>query len=570
MDKDERPLGEILVDHGILTADDVKVALSRAKAAGRLLGDELLLEGRIHERDLFRALGEQRGLDMAQFDELFDGLDRTLVDKVPRTYLEHTRIVPLQMKSRLLKVAVARPDAPYHDLARALDAIDVQARIITPSDFRRFWSIYDLGEHEAVALDHVDDDVLGREDSGEKKRLVALFEAILIDAISSRASDIHFERYKDLVRLRYRVDGRMHDIKRFELSTYELRGIVNVIKINADLDITERRLPQGGRIRKRTNDAVFDLRIQTQPSLHGENVIIRLLRQEAGTLSIEELGFPDDEADRFRRLLGSPQGLVLVVGPTGSGKSTTLYSGLQVLATDATRKVISVEDPVEYSIDGIQQCQTRPEIGFSFAQAMRAFVREDPDVILVGEIRDSETALEAIRASQTGHLVLSTLHCNDTVDAVQRLLDLDMHPNSIASELVAVVSQRLVRRICTECKGPAEPDPEILAELFPGHPPEHFQCFEGKGCQACDGHGTRGRVASIEFLRVGARIRNGISRGLTVDELRAIAFESGLKPIRNHLIELVLKGVTPLSEIPRTLSIEQMAPAEELLHRIES
>lgn len=562
--KDGRALGEILVANGTLTPGEVDVALGRAKAAGRLLGDELLLEGKVDERGLFRALGAQKGLAMASLDELFEDLDRSLLSKIPQTYLEHSRLLPIRLENGVLLVAKADPNAQAEHLASALGASRVEGRIITPTDFRRFLSIQELAaERDLPHAGEVsrDRELLG-DDLAPESRMVKIFEAILLDAIGARASDIHFERYKDRVRLRYRVDGRMHDIARFSLDPAELRGIVNVIKINADLDITEKRLPQGGRIRKRTNDAAYDLRVQTQPTLHGENVIIRLLRQDSGSMSIEELGFPGNDADRFRRLLGSPQGLVLVVGPTGSGKSTTLYAGLQVLARDATRKVITVEDPIEYSIEGVQQCAVKPEIGFAFANAMRAFVREDPDVILVGEIRDSETALEAIRASQTGHLVLSTLHCNDTVDAVQRLLDLGMHPNSIAAELIAVVSQRLVRRICTNCKEPVEPDVSILEELFPAGAPEHFRCFKGAGCSACDGRGTRGRVAAIEFLRVGPTFRIGVSRKKAVDELREIAYESGLKPIRNHLIELVLTGVAPLSELPRTLSIEQMAPHE--------
>ncbi len=559
MEEKSKHLGEILVEHGELSQSEVEASLERARKANRLLGEELMLEGKLGERQLFRALAEQHGLEMASFDRLFAGLDRELVANIPRTYLEHERVIPLARRGPVLELATANPQVQAQHLADAVGAKTLHIRLITPTDFRRFWSIYDLGGPSKLEDELEDSDLLG-DDEVSEKRMVALFEGILLDAIGARASDIHLEAYKSRVRLRYRVDGRMYDIDRFAIGQRELRGLVNVIKINADLDITERRLPQGGRIRRRTADAVFDLRIQTQPGLHGENVIIRILRQEGGMLGIEELGFPDSEADRFRRLLGSPQGLVLVVGPTGSGKSTTLYAGLQVLANDATRKVITVEDPVEYSIGAVQQCPVRPEIGFSFANAMRAFVRQDPDVILVGEIRDSETALEAIRASQTGHLVLSTLHCNDTVDAVQRLLDLGMHPNSIASELIAVVSQRLVRRICTECRQKTEADQKTLEELFPAGAPQHFRCFEGKGCNICQGTGTHGRIAAVEFLRASPEIRTGISRQMTVDELRGIAYQSGLKPIRNHLIELVLRGVTPLSEIPRTLSIEQMAP----------
>ena len=277
-------------------------------------------------------------------------------------------------------------------------------------------------------------------------------------------------------------------------------------------------------------------------------------------VGIDELGFPPPIARIYRRLLESPGGLVLVVGPTGSGKSTTLYAGLQVLAADQSRKVITAEDPIEYALDGIQQTQIRPEIGFEFAHAMRAFVREDPDVILVGEVRDGETALEALRASQTGHLVLTTLHCNDTVDAVQRLIDLGMHPNSIASELLAVFSQRLARRICEHCRAPVEPPAELVREVFPAGVPTDMQFFKGKGCEHCRGTGCYGRIAVIEYLPASPELRLAIAHRATVDELREHALRAGLLPLRDHAVTLVRDGVIPLEELKMMLPPERLAP----------
>lgn len=552
-------LEDVLVARGTLAADDLRDARQRAQGRGRSLVDELLATDVVAETDLYRAVAELHGLEYGSIDDILERLDRDLVNSFPRPYLEHAHMVPVERTKNTVTVATADPDSGADDIARALGVAHAKSVIVTRSNLRRIWSIIDVGSRTGhpAAVDR-SEEVLG--DADLESRMVGLFEAILLDAIGSRASDLHLEQYTEGVRLRYRIDGALHDIRRFSISSDDLRGVVNVIKIAADMDITERRLPQGGRMRRRAGEEVYDLRVQTQPSLHGEHVVIRLLHQDVGLLSVEELGFETVDADAYRRLLRSPQGMVLVVGPTGSGKSTTLYAGLRALASDSSRKVITVEDPIEYAIEGVQQTQVRPVIGFRFSDAMRAFVREDPDVILVGEIRDSETALEAIRASQTGHLVLSTLHCNDTVDAVQRLTDLGMHANSIASELVAVISQRLVRRICEHCKAPAEPDPEILAELFPAGFPDGFRCWAGTGCARCNQAGTRGRIATFEFLRVDEKIRRGISNKLTVDELRHIARDGGLKPIRAHLLELVLRGVAPLSEVPRTLSVEQMAP----------
>ena len=345
-------------------------------------------------------------------------------------------------------------------------------------------------------------DMLEQEKPGIKAHLITLCDALLLDAVSVRASDLHIEQYKSRTRIRLRVDGDLHDITHYSLSAKETRGLINVIKIRGGMDIAEKRLPQGGRSQLTVGGVGYDLRIQIQPSLHGEAVVIRLLPQSGNIVAIEDLGMNPNMMRHYRRLLDNPSGLVLVVGPTGSGKSTTLYAGLSELAKDGRRKVLTIEDPIEYSMEGIQQTRARPDIGFSFADGMRSFVRLDPDVILVGEIRDTETAIEAIRASQTGHVVLSTLHSNDAVDALQRIYDLNVHANSIASELMGVIAQKLAKRICPHCRTEAEPDPGILAELFPEGTPDSFRCFRGKGCAMCNEPGTKGRVAVVEYMHV--------------------------------------------------------------------
>jgi type IV pilus assembly protein PilB len=382
------------------------------------------------------------------------------------------------------------------------------------------------------------------------EEMIRLFEAILLEAVAARASDVHYEVYGDRPRLRIRVDGDLRDLTHLRFTRAQYSSLVNVGKVRARMDIAEHRAPQGGRFGVRINQRAFDIRAQAQPSLHGEHLVLRLLPQEQKPITIPELGYSADMGNMFQRLLASPAGLLLVVGPTGSGKSTTLYAGLSIVAKDSTRKVITVEDPIEYSLDGVQQCQVLPEVGFNFANAMRSFVREDPDVILVGEIRDPETALEALRASQTGHLVLSTLHCNDAVDAVQRLLDLGMHPNSIGSELLAIISQRLAKRICPACREEDPlPDPELMHEIFPGGVPEGFRAFRGRGCESCSKYGTIGRVAVAEYLPATPTLRIGISRQLPLDELRALARQAGLRPLRERALELVQEGVIALREM---------------------
>jgi len=483
---------------------------------------------------------------------------------------DNQRLVPIRVDDQRLIVATDNPESQTDDIRNMQPYSAVERVLVTPTDFRRLWSNIDITTRGGDVLQwrrgaepHARiKDLLDSSEREISHHLVSIYEAILLDAVSAGASDIHIERYGERVRIRLRSDGELHDLDYYQLSPAEHAGLINVIKVQAEINIAERRLPQGGRSQMRVGRSNYDLRVQIQPSLHGEHAVIRLLSQSGRVLGMEELGMSRRVSSAYRRLLDNPSGLVLVVGPTGSGKSTTLYAGLQLLADDGRRKVITVEDPIEYSIDNIQQTRVRSEIGFGFADAMRSFVRQDPDVILVGEIRDHETALEAMRASQTGHVVLSTLHCNDSVDALQRLYDLGIHPNSIAGELLAVIAQRLAKRICTACREEVEPDPKIIAELFPDGMPAGFRCYEGAGCSECRERGTRGRIAIVEYLHVSDAIRRHISNQPSVSELRWQALDSGLITMRDSALDHVIEGVIPLTELPRLLPQERMAPEE--------
>ena len=570
-----RNVEQILIDQGLV--DEAILAESKAEAAKqncRLL-DVLRRKLNLEEIDLYRSLARQRGMTFTDADEILPDLQPALFRRFSRTFLDLSRLIPVAEENGRITVVTDDPDARTDQLERLSPNQVVDCLLVTPTDFRRLWSALDLtakgrsfvadhgsGPEEAGHSNGNTDQLLGKDPKNKhvSPYLVSVYEAILLDAVSEKASDIHIEQYGDRIRIRLRVDGELHDLPQYQLSPREIKGVINVIKLRAELNIAEHRLPQGGRSRLQLGDMAYDLRIQTQPSLHGEHAIIRLLPQTGRAMTIAELGMSPMIGARYQRLLDNPAGLVLVVGPTGSGKSTTLYAGLQTLADDGRRKVITVEDPIEYSIDNIQQTRVRTEIGFGFADAMKAFVREDPDVILVGEIRDQETALEAIRASQTGHVVLSTLHCNDAVDSLQRLYDLGIHPNSIAGELLAVIAQRLAKRICKHCSQPAEPDPMILSEVFPDGPPADFRCFEGAGCDKCGGRGTQGRVAIVEYMEVDSDIRNAISSQPPIGELRWRALDAGLVTMRDSALDHVIEGIIPLSELPRILPRERMAP----------
>jgi type IV pilus assembly protein PilB len=492
-------------------------------------------------------------------EELLPMIDVRLPRAVPARFLEHQSVIPIALRDHLLVVATSDPAADVPELAAALKARAIDYRVVTPTDFQRL--------QLAVRLWAEPDDLRSKSMAGPdllspelmmEPRHVATFDVLLLEAIGSRASDIHIERQRSGVRIRFRVDGELRDVQQFRFGEDEIAGLINITKIKARLDIAEHRLPQGGRFSVTVGELQCDVRVQTQPVIHGENVVLRLLPQSTAIPTIEELGFPADLAHSFRRLLQSPSGLLLVVGPTGSGKSTTIYAGLSLLAADTSRKVITIEDPIEYMIEGIQQTQVVPDLGLTFATAMRSFVREDPDVIFVGEIRDPDTALEALRASQTGHIVLSTLHSNEASDAIQRLSDLGMNPNSIAAQLLGIVAQRLVRRICPACSEQQAPDRELMREIFGSSVPAGFVSWQGRGCNACAGTGTRGRIAVAEFLRSDARLRSAIARGSTLDELRQQAIRIGMRPMRDHALELVAKGIVSVAELREVFSPEQL------------
>jgi type IV pilus assembly protein PilB len=560
--------GMTLLDMGMV--DQVMLSEARRVAREKKLPVIKVLRDKLNMEDttLYRKLAQEKDMLFAAIDDLLPQVQPQLMETFSRSFLDSHHLIPLKLEDHSLYLATDDPDSNVADVFHMYPYEKLVKVLVTPNDFKRLWTTVELSlQGDAKQLwqaqedpEQEEPDLLSREKTRIEAHLITLCDALLLDAVSEGASDLHIEHFKDRTRIRLRVDGDLHDLTHYTLSPQEARGLVNVIKIRGDMDIAEKRLPQGGRSQLTAGGIAYDLRIQVQPSLHGEAVVIRMLPQSGNIVDIEDLGMNPMVMRDYRRMLDNPSGLVLVVGPTGSGKSTTLYAGLSELAKDGRRKVLTIEDPIEYSMDNIQQTWTRPDIGFSFADGMRSFVRLDPDVILVGEIRDSETALEAIRASQTGHVVLSTLHSNDAVDALQRIYDLDVQPNSVASELMAVIAQKLAKRICPHCKTEAEPDPAILEELFPEEMPGNFRCYEGKGCESCAGRGTKGRVAVVEYMQVNMEIRNAISQKYPIAKLRAIALDSGLTTMRDSGLSHVIDGIIPLSELRRILPAERMAP----------
>jgi type IV pilus assembly protein PilB len=568
-------LGDLLVDFQVLPRSYLERVTDRARATGRTLGKQLLDEGAVDEETLYHLLSLQHSIQFGTVAQMLNGATQVHFKKLPERYMRHNQLIPLKIVDETLIAVTTEPQAPFEELRSVSEASEVEPYLVTPTAFRRIWDAVSSGrirqklqqaaqefERSSASTSPTpppDPDDELRNNREADSAAVRLFDTIMYDAVAERATDIHFECTEDDIQVRFRIDGELEPFDRYGITHSEYDALLNVIKIAANLDITERRLPQGGRFGRRLDGDKIDLRVQTQPSLHGEFCVIRLLPQDDDMMGIDELGFAPDVADQYRRLVESPSGLILVVGPTGSGKSTTLYAGLRHRGRDPSDKVITVEDPIEYEMQNVQQTQVHSEIGFSFPEAVRAFLRQDPDVIMVGEIRDHETALEAIRASQTGHLVLSTLHANDAASTIQRLLDLGLNANSIASELVGIFAQRLAKRICTNCQTETSPDQAILEELFPDGAPDEFTAYDGRGCSRCDGRGTRGRIAVVEALPVGSDIREVISQNPSLGLLREASVDSGLTTLRTSAVRLVREGVTPLEELPRILSPEMMS-----------
>ena len=541
-----------------------------AKASGIELARIREIDDFARERgeSLLDAIVGRMGVDSGEFvKELADelGLDSIInpididvryIAKVPATLAIRSHVIPVgESENGVLRIATCEPfdwqlwDELAYILSRPIEKVLCPKAVIGQMLTASYGIGADTVEH--LVADH-DDEVgaleidtqiqmdLSEEDAANEPTVVNLVNRILVEAIRASATDIHFEPYETKYRVRYRIDGMLEDVS-MPVSVKMLKlALVSRIKIMANLDITEKRLPQDGRAQVTLGGQGFDLRVSILPGVYGEAVNIRLQSRHMVKLQLEELGFEKQERDKIEKLITQPHGLVLVTGPTGSGKTTTLYTCLSQI-NHADNKIITVEDPVEYWMEDILQMQVRDEIGFTFARALRSILRHDPDVVLVGEIRDRETADIAIRASLTGHLVFATLHTNDAASAVTRLLDIGIEPFLVASSLTGVVAQRLVRKICSKCSVVKPIGSDLMQDSV----------VEGQGCEACRFTGYRGRSAIAEVLNVTPEMRNHIQNRDTADVLKELAVSQGMRTLRENAIQVVKVGRTTTSEMMR-------------------
>ena len=555
-------LGDLFVREGLITSEQLQEALADSRETGARLGYCLVKLGFVDEDELTRMLARQYrvpAVDLAKVK-----VDEKTIRLVTSELAYKHLVLPLRRVGRTLTVAMANPsDHGAIDDLKFTTRHEIEPVIVGEYTLRKHLEQYYEAAEEAVSgflTDFIqEDDLEFVEEEPEEISIAALQEQVdaapvvkfinglLTDAVMKGVSDIHIEPYEKEVRVRYRIDGTLREVMKPPLKMRA--ALTSRIKILADLNIAERRVPQDGRIKLRMKKRVVDFRVSTLPVIFGEKIVLRILDKGNLTFDLSHFGFePKAQAD-FMDAIGKPYGMVLVTGPTGSGKTTTLYSALSKVNTDEVN-IMTAEDPVEYNLHGINQVLVRTQVGMTFAAALRAFLRQDPNIIMVGEVRDLETGGIAIKAALTGHLVLSTLHTNDAPSTVTRLLDMGLEPFNVASALNVVTAQRLVRRVCPDCTEDATyPDEYFRAARIPEEFVKRVKFQRGRGCEQCNGTGYRGRQGLYEVMPMSAGLRKLVMQGSGTDEIRALAVKEGMLTLRDDGLRKVEKGVTTLEEV---------------------
>jgi len=555
-------IGEILAEACGLSEKAIASALRIQEKKGGAIGEILLQQKAISELDLLRALSIQFDLPLLSGIQTED-MSTNFTEKVPIQFLKKFKMVPLVIPDGT-SIAVNDPLAfqPLDDLRLVLEwngaktVLAPHSAILSAINFAYDMS-QDSAEQVIQDMHEEDSDMILSEieetgdllDDTSDAPIIKLVNLILSQAIKARASDIHIEPYQDKLKARYRVDGILYDM--LTPPKHIQSTLVSRIKIMAKMDIAEKRLPQDGRIEIRIADKNVDIRVSTIPTAFGERVVLRLLDKSSVLLKLSDLGMPEKKLELIDKLIRMPHGIILVTGPTGSGKTTTLYAALSTI-NNPDINIITIEDPIEYQIEGIGQIQVNPKIGLNFADGLRSIVRQDPDVILVGEIRDLETAEIAIRSALTGHTVFSTLHTNDSASSITRLIDMGIEPFLVSSSVNAILAQRLVRVICDDCKEGYTPDEESLRSI--GITPDMFagnQIYRGKGCPTCLNTGYKGRTGIFELMILNDKIKNLILKTLDANAIKELAVAQGMASLRMDGVQKVLSGVTTIEELFR-------------------
>ncbi len=562
MELPHRTLEQLLVEQGRITQDDLRKVKRLQQERGERLERLLLDLGFISEEDLLPLLSAYLGVETIHRRDFPTA--PVPLGNLNLKFLKHAKVLPLAQTNGGLTVAMSDP-ADYYTIQglQLATGLQVEPRLARERDvLEALETIYGGGNAEGGAaaepadaeLEYFGDDeedVDHLRDLASEAPVIRFVNLLISRAVEQRASDIHIEPFENELKVRYRIDGVLHDV---EAPQRRLQAaIVSRVKIMSKLNIAERRLPQDGRIKLRLMGREIDLRVSTLPTLYGESVVLRILDRSSIVVNLGSLGFPEDTLAQFDRLITKPYGMILVTGPTGSGKTTTLYGALDKI-NSPDKKIITIEDPVEYQLFGVNQIHVKPQIGLTFANGLRSIVRQDPDVIMVGEIRDAETAEIAIQAALTGHLVFSTLHTNDAAGAVSRLLEMGVEDYLLASSLLGVLAQRLVRKVCSKCRRPAEVTAAVMREI--GGNGAAGEVYEGEGCDDCARTGYRGRSGIFELLLVNDVIRPLILKRSSADVVKDAGVQQGMRTLREDGWQKVRTGVTTVAEVVRVTQEE--------------
>lgn len=559
-------LGDILVEKGLITHEELKLALDEHQKTGEMLGQVLVKMKFISEKDVLQVLAEQQGVPFLELKDL--AIEDKVIKSVPAKFTWHYKVMPIRIDGNILTIAISNPFDmwPIDDLETNL-GYRVEKVLSTSVDIleaiRKYYGVgadtveriltgepREAPKTEEIAEENIED----LEKMAGDASVIKLVNQILQQAIKDRATDIHFEHFRDEMLLRYRIDGILYDIQVSGDIRHLYPAIVSRIKIVSGLDIIERRVPQDGRTKVKIGKNEYDLRVSVISTIYGENIVIRILPTKM-LFSISDLGMSKGDQEVLDELIKKPHGIIFVTGPTGSGKSTTLYACLSKLNT-RDRKIITVEDPVEYELRGISQIQINPKIGLTFARALRSMLRHDPDIMMVGEVRDIETAEITIQTALTGHLVFSTLHTNDAASGATRLIDIGVEPYLIASSVDAFVAQRLVRVICDKCKEKEKIKNEKL-EIEDLPKGKETIIYRGKGCKACNNTGYMGRTGIYEILLVNEEIDKLILQKTSSEEIKKRAVALGMKTLRHDGWKKVMAGITTPEEVMRVTQLEK-------------
>lgn len=546
-------LGNILVESGKITAYELNSALNTQKILGKKLGEVLLDGGYVTEEDIIDAIQEQTYIERVDLSNL--KFDSKAIKLIPKNLCKKYTLAPFGFEENKIKIALSDPLNIFAiDDVSISTGLEVLPYIATKHEILKFIEVNYSSEQvsraaeemkrESLSFKSVEDNV-EELDNIKNAPVVKMIDQLFKNAVEMRASDIHIEPFETEVRIRYRIDGKLKTIN--VLGKESLAPIVARIKILAQLDIAERRVPQDGKIITEVGDEDIDLRVSILPVVNGEKIVIRILDRKNYQVGKEKLGLSEDNLKKVENIINHPNGIMLVTGPTGSGKSTTLYSLLSELNKDNVN-VITIEDPVEYTLNGINQVNVNVKAGMTFASGLRSVLRQDPDIVMIGEIRDEETAQIATKAAITGHLVLSTLHTNDAPASIERLIDMGIEPYLVSTSLVGIIAQRLVRRICPNCKEPYEAS-DYEKMILGKNVNKSLTLYRGKGCGHCNNSGYLGRVGVYEIMEVNRSIREAITTRKSSDIMRDIAKENGMTTLADEGKKFVLEGITTVNEL---------------------